>query len=265
MGIPLIAGRNFTVADTKTSPHVAIITQRMAKTIFPSLNPIGQHYYIDTKEPQSDVEVVGLVGDVKTFDLIAEPRVMDYLPYTQYSWSFGNFEVRYTGDFSTMATAVQQTIHGIDHTLPISDVTTLDEQVSRSYTNQKLVAQLSTFFGLLAVFLSAIGIYGLMSYVVSRRTNEIGIRMALGAPRSNVSWLVMREIILLVAIGLAIGIPATLAGSRLVANMLFGLKGTDTLSLTAAVLLLLIVATAAGYFPARKASKVDPMEALRYE
>ena len=265
MGIPLIAGRSFTVADTKTSPHVAIITQQMAKTIFPSLNPIGQHYYIDTKEPESEVEVVGLVGDVKTFDLAAQPRVMDYLPYTQYPWSFGNFEVRYTGDFSTVATAVQQAIHGIDHNLLISDVTTLDEQVSRSYINQKLVAQLSTFFGLLAVFLSAIGIYGLMSYVVSRRTNEIGIRMALGAPRANVSWLIVREIMLLVAIGLAIGIPATFAGSRLVASMLFGLKSTDPLSLTAAVLLLLIVAAAAGYFPARRASKVDPMEALRYE
>ena len=265
MGIPLVAGRSFTLADTRTSPHVAVITQRMAKAIFPSLNPIGQHYYIDTREPQSDVEVVGVVGDVKTSDLAAEPRAMDYLPYTQYPWSFGNFEVRYTGDFSTMATAVQQTIHGIDHTLSISDVTTLDEQVSRSYTNQKMVAQLSTFFALLAVFLSAIGIYGLMSYVVSRRTNEIGIRMALGAPRSSVSWLVMREIIVLVAIGLAIGTPATLAGSRLVANMLFGLKGADPLSLTAAVLLLLIVATAAGYFPARRASKVDPVEALRYE
>jgi predicted permease len=265
MDIPLIAGRSFSISDTKTSPHVAILSQRMAKTIFPSVNPIGRHFYIDTKEPQSDVEVIGLVGDVKTFDLTGEPQIIDYLPYTQYPWSFGNFEVRYTGDFPTMATAVQQAIHGIDSTLPISGVTTLNEQVSRSYTNQRLVAQLSTFFGLLAVFLSAIGIYGLMSYVVSRRTNEIGIRMALGATRSNVSWLVMREIILLVAAGIVIGIPATFAGDRLVANMLFGLKGTDLPSLTAAILILLVVATGAGYFPARRASKVDPMEALRYE
>jgi ABC-type antimicrobial peptide transport system permease subunit len=127
------------------------------------------------------------------------------------------------------------------------------------------VAQLSTFFGLLAVVLSAIGVYGLMSYVVSRRTNEIGIRMALGSPRSIVGWLVMREIIILVAAGIAIGIPATLVGARLVASMLFGIKGTDPISLTAAVLLLLVIAISAGYFPARKASRVDPMEALRYE
>src|SRR6202035_4661681 len=144
------------------------------------------------------------------------------LPYTQYAWGFGDFEVRYTGDFATMANAVQQTIHFIDHTLPISDVTSLDEQVSRTYTNQRLVAQLSTFFGLLAVVLSAIGVYGLMSYVVSRRTNEIGIRMALGANRMHVRWRVMREVLLLTLTGVVIGVPAALLSSRLVASMLIG-------------------------------------------
>ena len=132
-------------------------------------------------------------------------------------------------------------------------------------TNQRLVAQLSAFFGLLAVFLSCIGIYGLMSYVVNRRTNEIGIRMALGAARSNVRWLVMREIVLLVSIGIAIGIPMTLLGTHLIQNMLYGLRGTDPLSLIASVILLLAVALFAGYFPAQRASKVDPMVALRYE
>jgi ABC-type antimicrobial peptide transport system permease subunit len=128
-----------------------------------------------------------------------------------------------------------------------------------------LVAQLSTFFGLLAIFLSCIGIYGLMSYVVSRRTNEIGIRMAPGATRSNVRQLVMREIVLLVGSGIAIGIPITLLGSRLIENMLFGLRGTDPMSLAGSVALLLAIALLAGYFPAQRASKVDPMIALRYE
>jgi predicted permease len=265
MGIPLIAGRNFFPSDTSTSLHVAILSQHMAKILFPSGNAIGRRYYIGTKQPQDGVQVIGIVKDVKTSDLSEDSRVIDYLPYTQYLWNFGNFQVRYTGDFATMATAVQQAIHAIDRSLPITGVTTLDEQVSRSYTNQRLVAQLSTFFGLLAVFLSAIGIYGLMSYVVSRRTNEIGIRMALGAARSNVSWIVMREIIWLVTIGVAIGVPVALAGNRLVANMLFGVKSTDPDVLLAAVSLLLTVAVAAGYFPARKASKIDPLEALRYE
>ncbi len=144
-------------------------------------------------------------------------------------------------------------------------MTTLDEQVARSITNQRLVAQLSTFFGVLAVFLSCIGIYGLMSYVVSMRTREIGVRMALGAARSDVRWLVMREIVVLVGVGIAIGIPVALAGGRLVSHMLFGLRGTDAASLVMAVLILLAVGLVAGYLPARRASRVDPMVALRYE
>ena len=149
--------------------------------------------------------------------------------------------------------------------LPITRVTTLDEQVARTITHQRLVAQLSAFFGLLAVFLSCIGIYFLMSYVVSRRTNEIGIRMALGAARFDVSWLVMREIVVLFVAGLAIGIHITLAATRLVANMLYGIHGIDSIGIAGAVLLLLLVAVCAGSFPARRASKVDPMVALRYE
>jgi ABC-type antimicrobial peptide transport system permease subunit len=212
-----------------------------------------------------DITVIGIAKDVKFGDLREEPVNLDYFPYTQQPWDFGDFEVRYTGSYAPIAAAIQQTIHSIDRNLPITNVTTLNEQVDRTLTNQRLVAQLSTFFGLLAVFLSCIGIYGLMSYVVSRRTCEIGIRMALGAARFNVGWLVMREILLLVAVGIAVGILITLAGSRMVANMLYGFRGTDPISLAGAVSLLLLVALVAGYFPARRASKIDPMVALRYE
>jgi ABC-type antimicrobial peptide transport system permease subunit len=137
--------------------------------------------------------------------------------------------------------------------------------VARSIINQRLVAQLSAFFGLLAAFLSCIGIYGVMSYVVTRRTNEIGIRMALGAGRSNMLWMVLREILMLVSIGVVIGVPVTLACDRLVSNMLFGLRPTDPVTLASATVIFLIVATIAGYLPARRASLVDPMVALRYE
>jgi len=226
---------------------------------------IGRHFGLGDNKLENDFEIIGIVKDVKFQNLKEQQENINYLSYVQHPWGFGDFEVRYTGDFRDVSTSVQQAIKGINHNVRISHVTTLDEQVARTMTNQRLVAQLSTFFGMLAVFLSAIGIYGLMSYVVSCRTNEIGIRMALGAARFNVSWLVMREILLLVAIGIAIGVPVALAGDRLVANMLFGLKGTDALSLAAAVLLLLVVASVAGYIPARRASQVDPMEALRYE
>jgi predicted permease len=265
MQIPLVAGRNFSPSDTSTSQTVAIISEHTAKTLFPHGNPLGRHYGMGDNKPENDVTVIGVAKDVKFGDLAEEPVNLDYIPYTQHPWGFGDFEVRYTGGFAPVAAAVQQTIHSIDRNLPITRVTTLDEQVARSITNQRLVAQLSAFFGLLAVFLSCIGIYGVMSYVVTRRTNEIGIRMALGAGRSNMLWMVLREILILVSIGVVIGVPVTLAGDRLVSNMLFGLKPTDPVTLVSATVIFLIVAAIAGYLPARRASLVDPMVALRYE
>ena len=265
MQIPLLAGRNFSPSDTSTSRTVAIISEHTAKTLFPLGNPIGRHYRLGDNKPENDVTVIGVAKDVKFHDLAEEPVNLDYFPYTQHPWGFGDFEVRYIGGFAPVAAAVQLTIHSIDGNLPITRVTTLDEQVARSITNQRLVAQLSAFFGLLAVFLSCIGIYGVMSYVVNKRTNEIGIRMALGARRSNMLWMMLREILTLVSIGVVIGLPVTLAGDRLVSKMLFGLRPSDPVTLVSATVILLIVAAIAGYLPARRASLMDPMVALRYE
>jgi predicted permease len=265
MQIPLLAGRNFSPSDTGTSQPVAIISEHTAKTLFPVGNPVGRHYGLGDNKPENDLTVIGVVKDVKFDALTEKPINLDYFPYTQQPWSFGDFEVRYTGSFAAVAAAVQQTIHSIDHNLPITRMTTLEEQVARSITNQRLVAQLSAVFGLLAVFLSCIGIYGVMSYVVTRRTSEIGIRMALGAGRSNMLWMVVREILTLISIGVVIGVPVTLAGGRLVSNMLFGLRSTDPVTLLSATVILLIVAAIAGYLPARRAALVDPMAALRYE
>jgi predicted permease len=260
--IPILAGRNFGPQDTATSQKVAIISERMARTMFPKGNPLGRHYSLGQNEEH---EVIGIVKDVKFLSLQEDPETLDYIPATQHPMYLGDFVVRFTGNFSSISSAVQRAIHEIDHSLPITDVTTLDEWVSRSITDQRVVAQLSGFFGLLAVFLSAIGIYGLMSYMVSRRTNEIGIRMALGAERRQVGWLVMREIFVLVVIGLAIGVPAVLFCRNLVAHMLFGLDGNNAANLLAAIAVMLLIAAFAGYLPARRASRVDPMIALRYE
>ena len=265
MQIPLVAGRSFGPQDTASSQKVAVISERLAKTRFPNLNPIGRHYHIGGADSPWDMEVIGIAKDVKFGNLNEDPETLDYVAYTQRNFYLPDLVVRYTGDYTSVSTAVQQAIHGVDHNLPITRITTLDAQVANSVTQQRTVAQLSTFFGLLAVFLSCIGIYGLMSYIVSRRTNEIGIRMALGAERSNVRWLVMREIILLIAIGIAVGVPVTLAGGRLVAKMLFGLHAADPYNLIAAVVALLIAGLLAGYLPARRASRVDPMVALRCE
>jgi predicted permease len=265
MQIPLIAGRTFGPQDTATSQRVGVISERMARTMFPPGNPIGGHYHIGSPDNPYEIEVIGIVKDVKFNSLQEDPATLDYIPYTQRHQYLDDFEVRYSGDFNTIAASVKQAIHSMDRNLPITRITTLDEQVGRSFTDQKLVAELSTFFGLLAVFLSCIGIYGLMSYVVSQRTHEIGIRMALGAPRSSVRTMVMREIALLVAVGVAIGIPITIASGRMVSHMLFGLKGADGASLVTAIVVLLAVGLLAGYLPARRASRVDPMIALRYE
>jgi len=267
MQIPLLAGRAFGPQDTATSHKVAIISEAVARDLFPAgVNPIGRHYFMGHDPlPNTDVEVIGLVKDVKFNNLQEKQDYIDYIPNPQHPWGYGSLAVRYTGDFDAISTGVQNAIHSVNRTLPISHVTTLDAIVDRTVTNQRLVAQLSAFFGLLAVFLSAIGIYGLMSYVVSRRTNEIGIRMALGAERARVRWMVMREIAKLIVVGVAIGTVLALAAGRLIASMLYGLKATDPQNLALAMAALLVVALLAGYLPARRASQVSPMEALRYE
>jgi predicted permease len=268
MQIPLVAGREFGPEDTATSQRVAIISQHTAKTLFPAGPVIGRTYTIgnpNSAEALLQEQVIGIARDVKVGGLEETPKYLDYLPYTQREWGFGDFEVRYAGDFGAVAREVQEAIHSVDRRLPITHVETLDQQVASSYSDQTIIAKLSGFFGLVAVFLSCIGLYGLMSYLVSRRTGEIGIRMALGAGRAEVGWRVMREIGLLVFAGIALGVPVTLAGARLVEKMLYGLKGTDPLSLSAAVVVLVLAGLLAGYLPARKASRVDPLTALRYE
>ncbi len=242
-----------------------MISEYMAHTLFPSGSPIGRHYGTGGQEHAGDIEVIGIARDAKFQNLDEPAATLDYYSYTQYPGYLNDFEVRYTGDLGAVSTAVQRTIHSIDPSLPITRVETLDERIASTVVNQRLVAQLCSFFGLLAVFLSSIGIYGLMSYLVSRRTNEIGVRMALGADPARVRRLVMREIVLLVGIGIAIGVPVTLEGGQLVTAMLYGLKGTDPLSLLAAAALLFVVTMLAGYLPARRASRVDPAVALRCE
>jgi predicted permease len=268
MQIPILAGRPFNSQDTAASQHVAIISERMARTLFPAGSPIGRTYFIgsdNSLDTPLEVQVVGVARDVKLHSLDRPAGYIDYLPYTQREWGFGNFEVRYSGEFSAVSNEVQQAIHAVDRRLPISHIVTLDAQVARSVSNQTIIAELSAFFGLTAVFLSCIGLYGLMSYLVARRTGEIGIRMALGANRSQVAWQVLREIGLLVFAGIAIGLPLAMFGVRLVRNMLYGLSGTDPFSLMAATALLLFAGIAAGYLPVRRASSVDPVVALRSE
>ncbi|MGA8109559.1 MAG: FtsX-like permease family protein, partial [Acidobacteriaceae bacterium] len=268
MQIPLIAGREFGPEDTATSQRVAIISEHMARVLFRAGSPIGRTYTLgstDNGETPTQYQVIGVAQDVKVEDLAEAPKYIDYMPYTQREWGFGDFEVRYSGELGAISKEVQEAIHGVDRNLPISDVGTLSEEVARSYTNETLIAELSAFFALVAVFLSCIGIYGVMSYLVGRRTGEIGIRMALGAGRATVAWQVMREIAVLVLVGVGIGLPAALEGGRLVGKLLYGVSGTDPVSEMAGIAVLIAAGLVAGYLPARRAARIDPLVALRYE
>jgi len=219
----------------------------------------------DDLSHSGDIEIVGVVKNAKYVALQEDPEAAVYFPYAQHVQYFFNFEVRYTGDAAQMAPAVRRAIAEANPNVLVSYVSSLSEQVEHSIANQRLIARLSAFFGLLAAFLVCIGIYGLLSYAVARRTSEIGVRMALGAKRSNVLWLILREILILAAIGTVLGVPAALEGNHLVAKLLYGLSPADPASLFAAIAMLIVVAIVAGYLPARKASLVEPTVALRCE
>ena len=190
-----------------------------------------------------------------------------YVPYAQDLDFPGamNFEVRTTGDPKNWIGSVRQTVQGLDKSLPLFDINTETEQIEQATFQERLFARLTTFFGLLALLLACVGLYGVMAYAVARRTNEIGLRMALGAEREHALWMVLRETLWLMAGGVCIGLPLALAASRLVSSMLFDLKPTDPVTMSTATLILVAVAALAGYLPARRASLVDPMVALRYE
>jgi len=266
MGIPLLLGRAFGQEDTGASPKVAVINETFTRWYLPGGSPIGKHFGIGGDPKHSnDIEVVGVVKDAKYQNLGERPFPAAYIPYTQHVQYLNDFEVRYTGKPEVIISEVRQAIGQIDHTLPVAYSGTLIQQVNRSLAGQSLIAQLSTFFGMLAAFLACIGIYGRAAYAVTRRTNEIGLRMALGAESSGVLWMVMRESLTLAALGVAIGIPVSLAAARVIESVLYGLKTTDPGTIALAALVMIAVAALAAYLPARRASKVDPMVALRYE
>lgn len=265
MGLPLLTGRGFGPQDTETSPKVAVISEALARRLFPDSTPLGKRFGRGGPEHSEDIEVIGVVKDAKYGDLMEEPQPMAYYPYSQNINYLSNFEVNFLGDPSAIVAETRRAIKEVNREMPIVEAVRMSEHVGRSLVQQKLIARLSSFFGLLALLLACIGLFGIMSYSVAKRTNEIGIRMALGAGRTDVLRLVMREGLAPVLIGVAIGIPAALLGGHLITSLLFGLTPADPLTICLATLSLLAVAALAAYLPARKASRVDPMTALRCE
>ena len=267
MGIPLLNGREFSEADSSTAPKVAIINEAMARRYFAGRNPTGMHFgFGGGKDTKLDTEIVGVVKDSKNTDVKKSARPFVFLPYAQ-SPHAGNatFYARTNQDPVALTVTLRNLTQGFDSTLPVYGVKTLTAQVDEIMFTDRLVTVFSLCLGLLASLLAAVGLYGVMAYVVARRTREIGIRMALGATQKNVAWMILREIIGMLGAGLCIGLVAAYGIGRVVESLLFGVKAGDPAVFVIAAGLLVVVALLAGWLPSRKAANVDPMVALRYE
>jgi predicted permease len=265
-GIPLVAGREFADGDAKDTPQVAIVNETFAKYFYGDKDPIGRTFGLGRRAEKYGITIVGLVRDSKAGSLREKPLRFVYLPYTQAEDVGGmTFYVRSRLDSTLLAGRVRAVVGQEDATLPVTDVKTMRAQIRESLFVERMVAALSAAFGLLATLLAAVGLYGVMSYAVSLRTREIGIRVALGAERRTVLLMVLREVAVLALVGVAIGLPGAYGLGRLVASQLYGLSARDPLTFGVATVTLLGAALLAGYLPAARATRVDPLVALRYE
>ena len=267
MGIPIMLGRGLSEADSATAPKAAVANQEFVRKYLGGGNPIGRRLGFEDAKNASDIEIVGVAGDAKYSGVQDEAPPTVYLPYLQRVKYLGgmSFEVRTAGDPMALAPAARRVARAMDPNLALYDVRSQTEQIGKALFQERLFARLTGFFALLAALLGCIGVYGIMAFATNARTREIGIRMALGASRGEILGMVLRETLVLVIIGIAAGTLVALEASRLVATFLFGLKPNDPLTIAGAALLMVGAAALAGYLPARRASKVDPMRALRYE
>jgi predicted permease len=268
MGIPVIEGRTFNSEDQQHSLKVAVINQTMARRFFPNRSAIGQHFGIgETPDHPGEIEVIGVVKAAKYFSLDEDSQMAAYFPCSQNPGFFGNFVVRYAAGANRqeIVSRVRHSIAEINSNILVDSVSSLQEQVDQSIATQSLIARLSSFFGILAVFLACIGIYGLLSYSVARRTGELGIRLALGAQSHTLLWLILRESLLLLVIGLAVGIPVALSSTRILKSLLFELSPLDPMAIAIAIGAVACMTIAAAWLPARRATRINPTQALRAE
>jgi predicted permease len=261
-----VAGRGFAETDTETSPKVAVVNQALAKQFFPGENPVGKSFTTsDEKDNKLMYQIVGVCADTRYGSLREDPPPIFFVDYKQapaVTWGM-TFAVKTRTSRAAITTSLRRAVQSVDRNLPLTDVRTQEEQIDELLRNEHVFAELTAGFGIVALMLACIGIYGLMAYAVSRRTNEIGIRMALGARAEQVLGMVLREAVWMTAAGVVVGLGCALAVGRLIASQLYGLKAWDPVTLSGAALLLVAVALGASWVPARRAAAVDPSKALR--
>jgi len=280
IGVPMVRGRGFSAQDTASSPQVVIVNQTFAKRFFPNQDPIGQHFGIDLPQYSGSWEIVGVFADFKlnnpredVHPVYLRPLAQRFNGYKEPEMISGETQSMFMDSiilgFNTpqqnAEALIRQTLAGVDPNRTVTDLRTLDTQVAGNFNEERLVAQLSTLFGILSLILASVGLYGVMSYFVARRTSEIGIRMALCATRSSVVSMIMRGVLWQVLIGLCLGIPAALYAGYLMKSLLYGVGSYDWMSLAGAPFMLVLCALAAGFIPARRAASIEPMQALRTE
>jgi predicted permease len=280
VGQPIIRGRGFTEQDTATSRMVAVVNQTFVKKFFPKEDPIGHHFGTFDQKYAGDYEIVGIVADAKYNNPRDDFRPMYFRPLSQLNTTIkersaitaesrslfpNSITIQFSGTASSLESMARRTLANINPDLTIIDFKSLDYQVADNFNQERLITRLTGLFGLLALILASVGLYGITAYSVARRTSEIGLRMALGANRGTVIALVLKKALLLVALGLAIGIPVALVGGRLMSTQLYGVRTYDPLTLAVAVLVLSAFAALAGFIPAKRAASIEPMNALRIE
>jgi putative ABC transport system permease protein len=265
MGIPLLRGRNFTDAEDAEARHVSLVSESFARNYFPGEDPIGKRIKVFMSQEPAWTEIVGVVGDVRYDSLTAEAEPTVYQPHPELTYEFMTLVIRTTGDPAAVAPAVRRELSAIDPDQPVSDVRTMNQVMAETVGRARFNTLLLGIFAGLATLLAAVGIFGVMSYSVTMRTRELGLRMALGAQPGRVLMLVLRQGMLLTLVGIGVGLTGALALTRVMSGLLYGVGANDPTTFAAIVVLLGVVALIACYIPARRATRVDPLVALRYE
>ena len=264
IGMPLLTGRAFETRDGANAPKVIVINQAAAEKLFPNANPLGRRFG-ESFEKSNELEVIGVIRDAKYSSVRSEAPPTVYVPFAQGRQTDVVFEVRTALEPANVIPGIRQNVAQLHPNLPLINVSTQTEQIEGRLEQERLFAQAYAVFGGLALTVAGVGLFGLMSYSVTKRTKEMGIRLAIGAAKSDVLWLVLRDSLMLVGVGIAIGLVGVVAAGGVLSSLLYGITPTDSATILVASAVMLSVSALAGYLPARRAARVDPMTALRYE